>query len=58
MAAFVTLCETYIGIEPHFNLWNYFSLIPPPYVRTFGRVVRSIVLSKERRQHAAPRVHR
>jgi hypothetical protein len=23
-AAFVTLCETYMGIEPHFNLWNYF----------------------------------
>jgi hypothetical protein len=22
--AFVTLCEAYIGIEPHFNLWNYF----------------------------------
>jgi hypothetical protein len=24
MAAFVTLCETYMGIEPHFNLWIYF----------------------------------
>jgi hypothetical protein len=24
MAAFVTLCETYMGIESHFNLWNYF----------------------------------
>jgi hypothetical protein len=24
IAAFVTLCEAYIGIEPHFNLWNYF----------------------------------
>jgi hypothetical protein len=23
MAAFVTLCDTYMGIEPHFNLWNY-----------------------------------
>jgi hypothetical protein len=23
MAAFVTLCEAYMGIEPHFNLWNY-----------------------------------
>jgi hypothetical protein len=23
MAAFVTLCEDYMGIEPHFNLWNY-----------------------------------
>jgi hypothetical protein len=24
MVAFVTLCETYMGIEPHFDLWNYF----------------------------------
>jgi hypothetical protein len=24
MVALVTLCETYIGIEPHFNLWSYF----------------------------------
>jgi hypothetical protein len=24
MIAFVTLCEAYMGIEPHFNLWNYF----------------------------------
>jgi hypothetical protein len=24
MAAFVTLCEAYMGIEPHFNLCNYF----------------------------------
>jgi hypothetical protein len=24
MAAFMTLCEAYMGIEPHFNLWNYF----------------------------------
>jgi hypothetical protein len=24
MAAFVTLCEANMGIEPHFNLWNYF----------------------------------
>jgi hypothetical protein len=24
MAAFVTLCEAYMGIDPHFNLWNYF----------------------------------
>jgi hypothetical protein len=24
IAAFVTLCEAYMGIEPHFNLWNYF----------------------------------
>jgi hypothetical protein len=22
-SAIVTLCEAYIGIEPHFNLWNY-----------------------------------
>jgi hypothetical protein len=24
IAAFVTLCEAYMGIEPNFNLWNYF----------------------------------
>jgi hypothetical protein len=24
MAAFVTLGEAYMGIEPHFNLWHYF----------------------------------
>jgi hypothetical protein len=24
MAAFVTYCEAYMGIEPHFDLWNYF----------------------------------
>jgi hypothetical protein len=24
MAAFVTLCEAYMGIKPHFNMWNYF----------------------------------
>jgi hypothetical protein len=24
IVAFVTLCEAYMGIQPHFNLWNYF----------------------------------
>jgi hypothetical protein len=24
MVAFVILCEAYMGIEPHFNIWNYF----------------------------------
>jgi hypothetical protein len=24
MAAFVTQCKAYMGIETHFNLWNYF----------------------------------
>jgi hypothetical protein len=24
MVAFVTLCEAYMGIESHFNMWNYF----------------------------------
>jgi hypothetical protein len=23
MAAFVSLCEVYMGNEPYFNLWNY-----------------------------------
>jgi hypothetical protein len=26
MATFVTLCKAYMGIEPHFNLCNYFFL--------------------------------
>jgi hypothetical protein len=24
IAAFVILCEAYMGIEPHLNPWNYF----------------------------------
>jgi hypothetical protein len=24
IAAFVMLCEGYLGIEPHFELWKYF----------------------------------
>jgi hypothetical protein len=24
IATFVTLCESYMGIDPHFHLWNYF----------------------------------
>jgi hypothetical protein len=24
IAAFATLCEAYMGNEPHFDLWNYF----------------------------------
>jgi hypothetical protein len=24
MVVFVTLCEAYMGIVPHFKLWNYF----------------------------------
>jgi hypothetical protein len=24
MTTFVTLCEAYMRIEPHFDLWNYF----------------------------------
>jgi hypothetical protein len=24
IAAFVTLCESYMGIDHHFDLWNYF----------------------------------
>jgi len=25
--AFVTLCEGYLGIEPHFKLWKYFYVV-------------------------------
>jgi hypothetical protein len=24
IAAFVTLCEAFMGIDPHFDLWNHF----------------------------------
>jgi hypothetical protein len=24
IAAFMTLCEAYLGIDAEFNLWNYF----------------------------------
>ena len=24
ISAFITLCEGYLGIEPHFELWKYF----------------------------------
>jgi hypothetical protein len=24
IAAFITLCEAYIGVDPKFDLWNYF----------------------------------
>jgi hypothetical protein len=30
IAAFVTLCEAYMGIDPHFYLWNQFLRIPLP----------------------------
>jgi hypothetical protein len=26
IAAFITLCKANMGIEPHFNLWNYFQV--------------------------------
>ena len=25
--AFVALCEEYLGIEPHFELWKYFFVV-------------------------------
>jgi hypothetical protein len=30
IVAFVTLCEAYLGIEPHFDLWNYFFCVRRP----------------------------
>jgi hypothetical protein len=27
MAAFISLCEGFLGIEPHFDLWRYFFTI-------------------------------
>jgi hypothetical protein len=30
IAAFVTLCEAYMGVDPHFDLWNYFFSVHHP----------------------------
>jgi hypothetical protein len=27
IAAFIALCEAYLGIKPHFKLWKYFSVV-------------------------------
>ena len=27
MAVFVTLCEGFLGISPHFDLWRYFFVV-------------------------------
>jgi hypothetical protein len=27
IATFVTLCEGYLGVEPHFKLWKYFFIV-------------------------------
>jgi hypothetical protein len=29
--AFMTLCEAYMGIDPHFELWNHFFYIRHPH---------------------------
>ena len=29
ISAFVTLCEGYLGIEPHFELWKYLFAVEP-----------------------------
>jgi hypothetical protein len=31
IAAFVTLCEAYLGIDPEFDLWNYFFRVWRPW---------------------------
>jgi hypothetical protein len=30
VAAFVTQCEAYMGIDPHFDLWKYFFYVRCP----------------------------
>jgi hypothetical protein len=30
IATFVTLCETFMGIDPHFDLWNHFFHVQLP----------------------------
>ena len=27
MAAFIALCEGFLGISPHFDLWRYFFIV-------------------------------
>ena len=27
MAAFIALCERFLGISPHFDLWRYFFVV-------------------------------
>jgi hypothetical protein len=31
IAAFITLCEAYLGIDPEFDLWNYFFSVQRPH---------------------------
>jgi hypothetical protein len=37
MAAFVSLCEGFLGIEPHFDLWRYFFIVRLQKKRERGR---------------------
>jgi hypothetical protein len=30
IATFMTLCEAYMGIDPHFGMWNYFFHVRHP----------------------------
>jgi hypothetical protein len=38
IAAFITLCEGYLGIKPHFKLWRYFFAISLYKKREKGRL--------------------
>ena len=37
MAAFIALCEGFLGISPHFNLWRYFTITLQKKRETSGR---------------------
>jgi hypothetical protein len=37
--AFMTLCETYMGIDPHFDLWTYFFCVRRPPDPDTGLIV-------------------
>jgi hypothetical protein len=58
IAAFVTLCKAYMGIENHFDLWNYFfwaRLRPGPDVE--AAVWGSVDISVRSRSRVDPYFH-
>jgi hypothetical protein len=38
IGCFITLCESFLGIDPHWTLWNFFSASAPafPYAKTLS----------------------
>jgi hypothetical protein len=44
ITAFVTLCEGYLGIEPHFELWKYFFVVSLQRKRKKNKVELSVLM--------------